>query len=87
MEQMRDTSRAKNRLEMLCLYFAARIRTLLQTRVANFRSNLAVSAIVALFRIIFPFSMYSDSKNENKIHASGLSARNDLGIPLRRNVK
>ena len=44
--------------KVLYLYFAARIRTLLRTRVANFPSSLPVSAKVAFFRNIVPFSMY-----------------------------
>ena len=58
MEQVRDTSRAKNRLKSLYLYFAARIRTLLQTWDSNFPSILPVSAKVAIFRNIVPLSMY-----------------------------
>ena len=58
MEQMRDTSPAKKRLKSLNLYFAARIRTLLRTRVFNFPSILLVSAKVAIFRSIVPLSMY-----------------------------
>ena len=58
----------------------------MRTRVANFPSILPVSAKVGIFRNIVPFSMYKYSKNENEIHALGISARDDLGIPLRRNV-
>ena len=40
------------------LYFAARLRTLLRPRVANFPFILPVSANVAIFCNIVPFSMY-----------------------------
>ena len=58
MERMRDTTRAKNRLLSLYLYFAAKIRTLLQTRDTIFLSILPVSAKVSIFRNIVPLSMY-----------------------------
>ena len=86
MERMRVTTRAKNRLISLYLYFAAKIRTLLRTRDTIFRSILPVSAKVAIFRNIVPLSMYKHSKNEHEIHASGISARDELGIPLHLNV-
>ena len=63
-----------------------RVGHFLRTRVANFPSILPVSAKVAIFRNIIPFSMNYHSKKEHKIHASGISAREDLGIPLRRNA-
>ena len=84
-ERMRDTTRAKNRLLSLYLYFAAKIRTLLRTRDTIFPSILPVSAKVAIFRNTVPLSMYSHSKNEHEIHTSGISARDDLGIRLHRN--
>ena len=55
---MRDTTRAKNRLLSLYLYFAAKIRTLLQTRDTIFPSIFPVSAKVAILRNIVPLSMY-----------------------------
>ena len=51
---MRDTTRAKNRLLSLYLYFAAKIRTLLRTRDTIFHSVLPVSAKVGIFRNIVP---------------------------------
>ena len=57
----------------------------LRTRIANFTSILPVSAKIAIFRNFVPFSMHKHSKNEHEIHASGISARDDLGIPLRCN--
>ena len=58
----------------------------MRTQVANFPSILLVSAKVAIIRNIVPFSMYEHSKNEHEIHASGISDRDELGIPLRLNV-
>ena len=58
MEQMRDTKRAKNRMHSMYFYFAAKIGTLLRTRVANYPSILPVSAKVAIFRNIVAFSLY-----------------------------
>ena len=54
---------------------------------ANFPSILPVSVKVAILRNIIPFSMYYHSKNEHEIHASDISARDDLGIALRRNAR
>ena len=84
---MRDTIRAKNMFLSLYLYFAAKIRTLLRTRDTIFPSILPVSAKVDIFCNIVPLSMYLHSKNEHEIHASGISARDDLGIPLHRNAR
>ena len=68
------------------MYFADKIRTLLRTRFDNFPSILSVSAKVAIFRNFVPFSMYYYKKNVYEIHASGMFAHDDLGIPLRCNV-
>ena len=54
---MSDTNHAKNRLPIMFLYFAAKFRTLLQTRATIFPSILPVSAKVAIFRNILPLSM------------------------------
>ena len=83
---MRDTTCAKNRLLSLYLYSTAKIRTLFRTRDTIFPSILPVSAKVAIFRNIVLLSMYYHSKNEHEIHTSGISARDDLGIPLHCNV-
>ena len=58
MGRMRDTTRAKNRVLSLYLYFAAKIRTLLRTRDTIIPSILPVSAKVAIFRNIVQLSMY-----------------------------
>ena len=47
MEQMRDTKCVKSMTHSLYFYFAAKIRTLLRTRVANFPSILPVFDKVA----------------------------------------
>ena len=83
---MCDTTRAKNSLVSLYLYFVTKIRTLLQTLDTIFPFILPVSAKVAIFRNIAPLSMYQHSKNEHEIHASGISARDDLVILLHLNV-
>ena len=83
---MPDTTRAKNRLLSLYLYSAAKIRTLLRTRDSIFPSILPVSAKVAIFRNTVPLSMYEHSNNEHEIRTSGVSARDDLGIPLHCNA-
>ena len=68
MDRMRDTTRAKNMLLSLYLYFAAKIRALLRTRDTIFPSILPVSAKVAIFRNIVPLSMYQHCKNEHETY-------------------
>ena len=48
----------QKRIHSLYIYFAAKFRRLLRTRVANFTSILPVSAKVAIFRNIVAVSMY-----------------------------
>ena len=52
MEQIRDTKSAKNRIHSLYFQFAAKIWTLLRTRVAQFPCILPVFAKVDMFRNI-----------------------------------
>ena len=85
MEQIRATKCAKSRIHNLYFFSRRKIWTLLRTRVAQFPSILPVFAKGAIFRNIVAFSLYIHRKNKREIHRSSIFARDNLGIPLRRN--
>ena len=58
MKQNSYTKRVKIRMHNLYFYFAAKVWTLLRTRVAQFPSILHVFVKVAIFRNIVAFSVY-----------------------------